>query len=228
MFSDVNGIRMYYEKRGEGRPLILLHGNGEDHTIFDQAVLLLEKHFCCYIPDSRCHGQSEEGELHYADMAADMLAFMEALELRDVIFYGFSDGGIVGLLAASQTERISTLIVSGANLTPMGAKPPVRLLIRTLNLLHKDPKLALMLREPWISDDLLVRIRANTLVLAGSRDVIAERETRHIAEMIPGAELRILKGEGHGSYIVHSDKIGKIIIEHCRLGIDVVQNGEKI
>lgn len=216
MFIEVNGTRLYYEKRGEGRPLILLHGNGEDHTIFQQALLLLEKRFCCYAVDSRCHGQSGGGALHYTDMAADMLCFMEKLDLRDVIFYGFSDGGIIGLLAASRTDRISTLIVSGANLTPMGIRLWERLKIYAEYLFRKDPKLALMIYEPCISDDVLAGIRADTLVLAGSSDVICERETRHIADVIPGAELQILEGEDHGSYIVHSEKIAKLIIDYCR------------
>jgi pimeloyl-ACP methyl ester carboxylesterase len=216
MLIEVNGTRLHYEKRGEGRPLILLHGNGEDHTIFQQALLLLEKRFCCYAVDSRCHGQSWGGALHYSEMAEDMLCFMEQLDLRDVIFYGFSDGGIVGLLAAAQTDRISTLIVSGANLTPMGIKLWERLKMRVGYLFRKDPKLALMLNEPYISDDILARIRADTLVLAGDSDVIYEEETRHIADAIPGAELQILEDEDHGSYIVHSEKIAKLIIDYCR------------
>ena len=216
MLIEVNGTRLHYEKRGEGRPLILVHGNGEDHTIFQQALLLLEKRFCCYAVDSRCHGQSWGGALHYSEMAEDMLCFMEQLDLRDVIFYGFSDGGIVGLLAAAQTDRISTLIVSGANLTPMGIKLWERLKMRVEYLFRKDPKLALMLNEPYISDDILARIRADTLVLAGDSDVIYEEETRHIADAIPGAELQILEDEDHGSYIVHSEKIAKLIIDYCR------------
>ena len=228
MFITVNGYRLYYEKYGEGRPLILLHGNGEDHTIFDRALPLLKKRFCCYLVDSRSHGQSEEGELHYESMATDMFCFLEMLDLRDAIFYGYSDGGIIGLLTAARTERISTLIVSGANLTPSGAKLWVRLQLWVSNLCEPDPKKELMLTEPWITDDVLVRIKACTLVLAGSRDVIREEETLHIAEMIPGAELQILEGEDHGSYIVHSEKIAKLIIEHSRQTSNVVQNGEKL
>ena len=228
MFITVNGYRLYYEKYGEGRPLILLHGNGEDHTIFDRALPLLEKRFCCYLVDSRSHGQSEEGELHYESMATDMFCFLEMLDLRDAIFYGYSDGGIIGLLTAARTERISTLIVSGANLTPSGAKLWVRLQLWVSNLCEPNPKKELMLTEPWITDDVLVRIKACTLVLAGSRDVIREEETLHIAEMIPGAELQILEGEDHGSYIVHSEKIAKLIIEHSRQTSNVVQNGEKL
>ena len=228
MFITVNGYRLYYEKHGEGRPLILLHGNGEDHTIFDRALPLLETKYCCYLVDSRSHGQSEEGELHYESMAKDMRCFLDMLDLRDAIFYGYSDGGIIGLLTAAQMQRITTLIVSGANLTPMGAKLWVRLLIWVQWRRSGDPKLRLMLDEPYIGDDVLQRITACTLVLAGSRDVIREEETRHIAAMIPGAELLILPGEDHGSYIVHSEKIAKLIIDYCRRTTDVVQNVEKI
>ena len=212
MIAHVNGIDLFYEKTGEGRPLVMVHGNSEDHTIFNEAVEVLKDSFTCYCPDSRSHGQSTKvGELHYDDMAADMLAFLEALDLKDVVFYGFSDGGIIGILAAAKTDRITTLITSGANLTPNGAKPVLRLLGRTIYLFTKDPKMVLMLREPWIGDDVLHSIKAKTLVLAGSRDLVTEKETRQIAAGIPGAELRILEGEGHGSYIVHKTKIGEII-----------------
>ena len=101
MDAFVNGIRLFYEQTGEGRPLVMLHGNGEDHTIFDEAVEVLSNRFTCYAIDSQGHGQSDEvDELHYADMASDLLAFLEELDLRDVVLCGYSDGGIVALLAA--------------------------------------------------------------------------------------------------------------------------------
>ena len=212
MTEFVNGIDLFYTKTGEGRPLIMVHGNGEDHTIFDEAAEVLKDRFTCYCPDTRGHGQSTPvGELHYADMADDMIGLMEALDLNDVVFYGFSDGGIVGLLAAAKCSRITALIVSGANLNPKGVKQPLRLMFRWMYLLKKDPKIRLMIREPDIRDEELAGIRAKTLVLAGSKDLIVEKQTRHIAETVPGAELRILEGEDHGSYIVHNRRIGEII-----------------
>ena len=217
MIAEVNGIRIFYEKSGAGRPLVMVHGNSEDHTIFDEAARALRDEYCCYRVDSRCHGQSEDTpELHYRDMAADMIAFLEALDLRDVIFYGFSDGGIIGLMAAARCERITTLIVSGANTSPQAVGVGLRLIGRALYLLTKDKKFKLMLDEPDITDEELRSIRASTLVLAGSRDLIPEKESRHIAEAIPGAELSILKGEGHGSYIVHSTKIADLIRDFAR------------
>ena len=212
MIAKINGIDLYYEKSGGGRPLVMVHGNGEDHTIFDEAVRELRSEYCCYCVDSRCHGRSSDtAELHYRDMAADMIAFLEALDLRDVIFYGFSDGGIIGLMAAARSERITTLIVSGANTSPKAVKWWLRPLIAAGKLVTKDKKLKLMLDEPDIDDAELGGIRASTLVLAGSRDLIPEKETRHIAAAVPGAELQILKGEDHGSYIVHSTKIAGLI-----------------
>ena len=217
MIAEVNGIRLFYEKSGQGRPLVMVHGNGEDHTIFDEAVRELKGKYACYCLDSRCHGASSDtAELHYRDMATDVILFIKALGLKDVIFYGFSDGGIVGLMAAAQCPAITTLIVSGANTGPKAVKLRLRLLIGAAYLRKKDKMLALMLREPDITDEELKSIRASTLVLAGSRDLIPEKETRHIAALIPGAELQILKGEDHGSYIVHSTKIAGLIRDFAR------------
>lgn len=49
----VNGIKLHYEKTGSGAPLILLHGNGESHEIFDEAIPLLAPHFTVYAVTAR-------------------------------------------------------------------------------------------------------------------------------------------------------------------------------
>ena len=186
MDAFVNGIRLFYERTGEGRPLVLLHGNGEDHTIFDEAVEVLSNRFTCYAIDSRGHGQSDEvDELHYADMASDLLAF------------------------------IGDLIVCGANTHPKGLKRAAYLDILREHRQMPSIYTAVMLREPHIPASDLRAIHAHTLVVAGSRDIIRESDTRYIAGAIPGAELLILPGEDHGSYIVHSDRISQIILDFC-------------
>ena len=209
---------MYYEKHGEGRPLIMVHGNTESHDIFYDSMVLLRNHFTVYTVDSRDHGYSTRvEELHYADMADDMIAFMDELDLRDAVFYGFSDGGIIGLLAAMKTDRIGMLITSGANLTPDGVKLPLRLFIKGAYALSKDPKMKLMLTEPNITPQELAQIKVPTVVIAGEKDLVKGKETAKIAMSIPGARLRIIPGEGHGSYIVHSSRIADIIMEETGL-----------
>ena len=144
MFIGVNGIQLFYTKTGQGRPLIMVHGNSEDHTIFDEAIGVLKEHFTCYAIDSRGHGKSSPcRELHYKDMAADMIAFMTELDLTDVAFYGFSDGGIVGLLAAMDSARITNLIVSGANISTKGTKLGFRLLLMGMSIGKRDPLIEL-------------------------------------------------------------------------------------
>ncbi|MBR2739188.1 MAG: alpha/beta hydrolase [Oscillospiraceae bacterium] len=214
MFQHVNGIQLYYEVVGSGSPLVMVHGNGEDHTIFNEAVDILKDRFTVYTVDSRDHGQSTKvSELHYSDMADDLLVFLNDLDLKDVTFYGFSDGGIIGLLLAQKTDRLSRLIVSGANLTPDGVKSSLRLFIKIMYFFTKDSKLKMMLNEPHITAESLSAISVPTTVMAGEKDLIRKKETEAIAAAIPGSKLRIIKGEGHGSYIVHKTRIAELIME---------------
>lgn len=214
MWINVNGIKMYYEVHGSGRPLIMVHGNSEDHNIFYDSRVLLSKHFTVYTVDSRGHGHSTRvEELHYSDMAEDMIAFMDQLDLRDVVFYGFSDGGIIGLLAAMKCERIGMLITSGANLTPAGVMAPFRLIAKAAYAVTKDPKMKLMITEPDITPEELAKIKVPTVVMAGEKDLVLGKETAKIAMSILGAKMRIIPGEGHGSYIVHKSLIADIIME---------------
>ena len=213
MYADIRGIRLYYEVIGSGRPMLMLHGNGEDHTIFQEAADVLSRQFACYLIDTRDHGKSTEvKDLHYVDMAEDMIAFLEELDLKDAVLYGFSDGGIVGLLTCMKTDRVTDLIVSGANLTPDAVIGPIKVLIDVFGRFAKDEKMKLMLKEPNIDPVHLQKIKSRTLVLAGAHDVVKQSETERIAANIPGAELRILPAEGHGTYIVHTRKIADILL----------------
>ncbi len=214
MFQHVNGIELYYEVKGNGRPLLMVHGNGEDHTIFDEASEILKDRFTVYLVDSRDHGQSTKvSDLHYSDMADDLLVFLNDLDLKDVTFYGFSDGGILGLLLAQKTDRISRLIVSGANMTPNGVKGWLKTVIKIMYFFNKDGKLRMMLREPNITAEELSSIKVPTTVIAGEKDLVTRKETEAIAAAIPGSKLRIIKGEGHGSYIVHKIAVADLILE---------------
>lgn len=216
MKISVNGIDMYYEKCGVGRPLILVHGNSMDHREFDSSIWLLRRYFTVYMVDSRSHGLSSKvDELHYTDMADDMVAFMDQLDLSDVVYFGHSDGAIIGLLAAMRTDRIGRLIAGSANLTPKGVASWLRLIIRAMYAVTKDTKMLMMLTEPDITVAELGTIKTPTVVVAGDKDIVCEKETRIIADSIPGAKLRILEGEGHVSYATVGSRLADIIIEEA-------------
>lgn len=74
----------------------------------------------------------------------------------------------------------------------------------------------MMLTEPNITADELKSIKCPTLVLAGEFDMICEKETRIIAEHIPNSTLNIIKGRGHGDYVVNSDFLKNIITEYLK------------
>lgn len=214
MYAAVNGTRIYYEIIGKGRPLLMVHGNGEDHKIFDVAAGKLRERYKVYLVDLRGHGKSDPvSEYHYGDMAEDLNAFMRMLNMTDVIYYGYSDGGIVGLLLAMKTDRITRLIISGANLKFKGLDRRCRFMIASRYLFTRDPKLKMMMKEPDIDAIDLSQIKAKTTVITGERDLVLYEESKRIADAIPLATLRIIKGEGHGSYIVHSEKIADILID---------------
>jgi len=209
MIITVNNINLFYEKTGTGQPLILAHGNGENHEIFDKIIEPLSKMFCVYAVDTRGHGKSDKvGELNYQDIANDFVEIISQLNLPKPVFYGFSDGGIVGLLIASQyPELLDKLIVSGANLNPDGLKYKWLLLLRIIHFFTRNKKIRMMLKQPNISDEELQKISVPTLVLAAENDAIKTQHTKHIAEKIPDSKLKIIARENHGSYVVHSAKL---------------------
>lgn len=214
MICMVNGVRLFYEKCGKGQPLLMLHGNGETHKIFDKAIPLLAEKFTVYAIDSRGHGQSDPvSEFHYADIAEDIRCFIETQNMDRPVLYGFSDGGIIGLLLAAQYPNLlSQIIISGANMTPDGIRPGWFRLFQWINMVVKEPKMTMMLTEPHISAEMLKSILIPVTVLAGSRDMVKRSHTEYMAQNIPNSSLFILPREGHGSYVVHSTKIAHLIL----------------
>lgn len=203
MFVGVNGIKLWYEKRGCGRPVVLLHGNGEDHGVFESLATALENEFELWLPDSRCHGKSEDSkELSYELMAADIAAFISACGIEKPILLGFSDGGIVGLmLAIKYPGLLGGLIACGANAKPSGLKAGFRVNCEAKYLVTRDRLLSLMLYSPDISVEELRTVSVPTVIAAGSKDLVRPNETEKLFRAIPGAEKYIFEGETHDSYV---------------------------
>lgn len=149
---QVNNINFFYTCTGSGEPLIMLHGNGEDHTIFDEAAEVLSKHFTVYAIDTRDHGQSDKvAELHYDDMAEDIRMFIEKLNLKKPIIYGFSDGGIVALLVAIKyPELLSRVIGSGVNVNPDGLVKGWHFIFKLIYFIVHSQKIAEVIIEKCV------------------------------------------------------------------------------
>ena len=213
--QDVNGVTIYYEEtEGNGFPVILLHGNGGSHKdLYMETKQLSEAGYKVYAVDSRGQGQSSiPEEYHYADMADDVYELIKVWGLDKPALYGWSDGGIIGLLLEIRHPgTLSALAVSGANTDPDGLDGMFRF---SAELFGGSGSLTAMIaNEPHITEEELASIDIPVLVTAGENDMIKEEHTRMIAENIPGSELVILEGEDHGSYILGNTKMGDLLLE---------------
>lgn len=105
-------------------PVLMLHGNGEEHGIFGPTIdAVVETGRAVVAVDSRAQGESTRGTapLSYELMAADAREVMARLGVWDCHVLGFSDGAILGLLLARDWgEHVLSLTAVGANLTPAG------------------------------------------------------------------------------------------------------------
>src|SRR5438552_5419485 len=131
--AQIRGIRMYYEVRGQGPPLLLLHGGAGAGWQFDGQVLTFAPHHRLIVPDACAQGRTTDrpGPLSYHEMAEDVAALMDHLGIPAADVMGWSDGGIVALdLAIHHPERVRHLITFGANFTPDGLKPQMEEWIR--------------------------------------------------------------------------------------------------
>lgn len=122
-YAEVNDIRMYYEKKGQGEPLLLMHGA---LGAVDPAV---SSSWCALLPDlagryrtfaleHRGHGRTDNpaGQLSYTQIVADVIAFIEQLRLAPAHLAGFSDGATVGLaLGMTRPELLRSLVCVGPN-----------------------------------------------------------------------------------------------------------------
>lgn len=209
---ELNGVSLFYAVDGpsDGRPIVLVHGNGGSHHSLDSlSAGLQSRGYLVYGLDSRGQGANEAlAEYHYKDMAEDVCQFIAAMGLERPVLFGHSDGGIIGLeLELMHPGTVSALAAAGANIFPMGVGEQ-RLAAWKAEVDSTGSALTrMMVEEPQIDTMDLHSISVPVLITAGEDDVILEEHTRLIASHIPGSELVILDGEGHSSYIKHGTKM---------------------
>lgn len=120
-------------------PVLMLHGNGEEHGIFGQVIdAVCASGRPVVAVDSRAQGKSTRGtaELTYELMADDALAALAALGFGKAHLLGFSDGAIEALVIARDHPELALSLLSiGANLTPDGADDSFQMEQAAQNLL---------------------------------------------------------------------------------------------
>ena len=127
MIADSEGVRIAYEIRGDGAPLVLVHGLAYDRVGWGTLPDLLAERFRVVLVDNRGVGESDAppGPYSVAQMAADVAAVMDDCDLERTHLFGVSLGGyIVQELTLAWPERVDRLVlcstaVGGAKAVPM-------------------------------------------------------------------------------------------------------------
>ncbi len=205
MKINVNGIELNYIQEGQGKPLILLHGNGEDYRIFDNLISKLKNDFTIYALDSRNHGNSTKtDDFTYETMVEDVYQFIGKLKLKMPNVIGFSDGAIICiLLAIKYNELIGKIALLGINLQPTDFKKKSYSDIIREYEATKSPLIAMMLEQPRIALESLRTLSNPALIIAGEKDVFYRKTFQNIARTMPNAALKIMQGHDHSSYIIN-------------------------
>lgn len=207
---DENDIEHFYKESGAGRPLILLHGNGENCEYFKKQIEAFAKEYHVYAIDTRGHGNTPRGEAPFTirQFAEDLLVFMDKHQIKKAYLLGFSDGGNIAMIFAMKyPQRVERLILNGANLESKGVKTATQLPIeigyriarifsgKSAAAKRNAEMLGLMVNDPNVKVKELAKIKSKTLVIAGTRDMIKEKHTRLIADNIAGSELVFIEGD---------------------------------
>jgi pimeloyl-ACP methyl ester carboxylesterase len=122
----INNIELAYDRRGNGTPLVLLHGFPLDHHLWDDIAPLLEDTFDLILPDLRGFGESTTVDSPYTmdDYATDIAGLLDHLGIQKAAVAGHSMGGYVALAFAKlYPERVSGLALLSSQVL---ADPPER------------------------------------------------------------------------------------------------------
>jgi pimeloyl-ACP methyl ester carboxylesterase len=203
-------IKLNYEEKGVGDVLILLHGNGEDHTNFGAQMEYFSKQYRVIALDTRGHGLSPRGDRPFtiSQFADDLYDFMLEKDVKRANILGFSDGGNIALIfALRHPSLVDRLILNGANLFNEGCRKDVNKWIETEYLraieqgdVETAELMGLMLFEPNLSVKDLKKLKMPVLVIAGTHDMILRKHTRLIAKGITNSTLVFIEGNHFIAY----------------------------
>src|SRR5256884_461345 len=120
-YAKVNGLNLYYETHGSGRPLILLHGGLMSSEMFGPVIPQLAQSHQVIAPDLQGHGRTADIDrpIDVKLMADDIAALIDQLGLEKPDIVGYSLGGGVALhTAAKYPGKVRRLVAAAANIRP--------------------------------------------------------------------------------------------------------------
>lgn len=223
-YADVNGIKLYYEIYGNGRPLVLIHGGGSTiHTSFGRIIPELENDFKLMALELQNHGRSGHRNIPetFEQDADDVVALLHEIGIKRASFFGFSNGGQTVLqIAIRHSQSVDKLVVASAgfkrnSLVPGFFEGMKRATLKNMpmpyqkaflklnpdpaalqNMFEKDRDRMLDFKD--FDEDSIKAISSPTLIINADQDVILPESALELYRLIPHSKLMILPG-GHGA-----------------------------
>nr|WP_245296303.1 alpha/beta hydrolase [Sinorhizobium sp. Sb3] len=129
---EVNGMKMYYEVSGEGEPLVVLHGAYMNIPSMGAIIPKLAETHKVYAIELQGHGRTTDIDrpITYPNLADDVAAFMDAVDLKKADVFGYSMGAAAGLqLAIRHPEKVNKLAAASVGYDAEGWQPEFKAFI---------------------------------------------------------------------------------------------------
>ena len=225
-YSEVNGLNMYYEIYGQGKPLVLIHGGGSTiQTSFGRIIPLFSKDRQLICVELQAHGRTGDrnSELSFEQDADDVATLLKNLHIEKADILGFSNGGNTALQIGIRHPELCNKIIAGSVLLKRdGTFPQFWEFMKngTFEQMPQAYKDAFMQVNPDKSrlmtmyqkcanrmiyfkdfpDEQIKSIQAPVLLINGDADVAISEHVVAMSKLIPHSKLAIIPG-GHGAYI---------------------------
>jgi pimeloyl-ACP methyl ester carboxylesterase len=216
-YVDVNGVRTWYDERGDGDPLVLLHGGLTDSRDFSDNLAQLASRFRLLLPERRGHGHTSDvaGPITIDLMAQDTIAFVDRIVGAPVRLVGYSAGAIVALwVAVRRPDLVSRLVLisgafdpDGVILQPRADGPPPAALVAAYAEVSPDgadhfsivvAKIARAAQQgSRLQPTELRLVTCPSLVVVADDDNVTLEHTLALYRALPDAQLAVIPGTSH-------------------------------
>lgn len=219
-YAEVNGVNMYYEIHGTGKPLVVLHGAYMTIDAMGEIVPALAETRRVIAVELQGHGRTADIDrpITYEHMADDVAALLRHLEIEMADIFGYSMGGAAAIqVTIRHPDVVRKLVVASASYTSDGAHPEMLEMIPSItpeafagSPLEEDylrtapnpedfPTLVAKLKqldmEPfaWPQEDIR-GISAPTLLIIGDSDVVRLEHAVELFRLLGGGVMGDLAG----------------------------------
>jgi pimeloyl-ACP methyl ester carboxylesterase len=234
-YVQLGAVKTWYDERGSGDPLVLMHGGLVDSRFFEPNLGALAEWFRVYTPERRGHGHTPDvpGPITYQLMAHDTIAFLETVVGEPADLVGHSDGAFTAMLVAMQRpELVKRIVLISGGFNKKGEAAPdmewnvdelARFLAPAYGEVSPDgeehfkvvaTKIGEMAAvEPNLEASDLAKVTVRTLVMFSDDDLMTMAHAVEMYEALPNAELAVVPGTSHFLTQEKPDLVNELVLD---------------